>query len=369
MKIGTITFWDTEDNYGQVLQCYALISFLESMGHSAYLVRTNPTPKKKVGIVHKLFTLLFLLLHPRSLTALKRKRNGMKISMSKAPFIDRGFSRFKEENIPCTDVIYNYDDLLKKPLDVDALICGSDQIWSTMDPLMFLQIPGRFKRISYSASFGGVKMVNLLDWMQIKSWLKTFDYISVRESDGIEICNRMRLKADVLPDPTLLLKREEYCSLADIEKRDVSEPYILLYLLGNEMDVDINNIFEFAKDKQLGVKYVASQGQYDKYDKVFPSIPEWLFLIKNAQAVITNSFHGTVFSLIFNTPFLTIPLSGSAKRMNGRINDLLSRFHLENRIYTGDLNRVLEHVDFSSFNSTRRSDIEYVHRLLENILK
>ncbi len=368
MKIGTITFWDTEDNYGQVLQCYALISFLESMGHSAYLVRTKATPKKRGGIVHKLFTLLFLLLHPSSLTALKRKRNGIQPGMPKAPFIDRGFSRFKEENIPCTDTIYNYDDLLKKTLDVDALICGSDQIWSTMDPLLFLQIPGRFKRISYSASFGGAKLVNYLDKRQVKAWLESFDFISVRESDGIEICKKMGLQAEILPDPTLLLRSNEYESLLNKENRDANEPYLLLYLLGNKMDVDIKEVFELAEEKHLTVKYVASQGRYDEYEKLYPTIPEWLYLVKNARVVVTNSFHGTVFSLIFNTPFMTIPLSGNAKRMNRRIIDLLSTYHMADRMYEGDFRKAFNQMDFSFFNLVHEKNINYVRTLLGNLL-
>ena len=366
MKIGIITFWDTEENYGQVLQCYAMVKYLKILGHNAFLIKTKDTSGSKRTVKQKLYTLLYMISHPGSFYSELRKKSSQN-GIPEGIVVKRNFSFFREQYLPSSEKIYTYEDLAQQPLDCDVIICGSDQIWSSISPLMYLQFPGNFKRISYAASFGGFQIKNRIDRKQVKSWLDTFDFVSVREKAGVAICNELGVKAELFPDPTLLLDKEDYESVSDKNCQN-QNPYILIYMLGNRTEFDLGNVYNLACENHLDVKYVASQGRVDEFEKIYPTIPEWLSLIKNARAVITNSFHGTVFSLIFNTPFLTVPLSGTVTRMNGRISDLLTRCHLEKRIFSGDLNAIFDEIDFSSFNSIKEKDVMRVSDVMKTIL-
>ena len=126
--------------------------------------------------------------------------------------------------------------------------------------------------------------------------------------------------------------------------------YILLYLLGNDMDFDISSVYDWADKHHFAVKYVASQGRLDNYEKIYPNVDEWLGLIQSAKYVVTNSFHGTVFSVIMNRKFLTIPLSGAFTRMNGRVIDLLGRLGLESRIYSGNMDVLSLPIEYDEIN-------------------
>ena len=348
MKIGTITFWDTEDNYGQVLQCYALIKYLEDRGHQPQLVKTDQSNLYDQSYIHKIYTLFGMVLHPRRFLNLRKRNKAHNVNKLETPAVDRHFSEFKKNYIPSTEKVYTYSELCYANLGMDAFVCGSDQVWSGFSKLMFLQFPGSFKRISYAASFGGARPQNGLD----------------KKKEGVEICNSLKAKAHMVPDPTLLLGEKEYEKLIQIPKETRDEDYVLLYLLGNEMSVTVDEIMAFAKANHLNVKYVASQNRNDGFDKIYPSIGEWLYLIKHASYIITNSFHGTVFSLQFHTPFVTIPLAGETARMNGRIFDLLTDCGLKERIYTDSLNQLLRPLDFTLFEQFKNKGIERVNELM-----
>lgn len=367
MKIGIITFWDTQDNYGQVLQNYALITFLKNKGYKSFLVKTKKT-KYKTSVLHKLSTFFSLVFRPQNLLKLFYPTSTA-VTLVSNRFIDRNFDGFRQEYIPSTNEIYTYEDLCEKGIDADVMICGSDQVWSFVSPLMFLQFPGSFKRIAYAASFGGFKVQNLVDKRTLKKWLKTFDLISVREKDGVEICNSLDTEALLVPDPTLLLERERYEKLFLKSKSRKDSPYILLYLLGNQIDIDVKAIYDFAENNGIRIVYVASQGREDKYNKEYPSIESWLDLVCNAKYMITNSFHGTVFALTFNIPFISILLTGNASRMNHRIEDLLSKYDLKDRIYKTDMEELFRPVDFSKFNKIKEADIINISSLFDKYLE
>lgn len=109
----------------------------------------------------------------------------------------------------------------------------------------------------------------------------------------------------------------------------------MMYLLGNETNVPVNTINSFIAESNLILKYVASQNRIDDFPKIYPTIPEWLSLMAQAECVITNSFHGTVFAILFNKPFVVFPLKGKDEGMNGRLVSILTRLQLGDRIYDG----------------------------------
>lgn len=370
MKIGVITFCETQENYGQVLQCFALIRFLRLMGHEAFLIKyaTQRHRSKILRVLAFVYRYLFKSKYRRNIQNLW-KQSG-KISIKVAYQSLRKFDDFRTHYIPSTNNIYNEQSLIKQPPIADAYICGSDQIWSSPSSAFFLQFGGDdIKRIAYAPSLGGVQPKG--EWREtMKTYLKRFDYISSREKNGVRILQEMGFTQAVMqPDPTLLLKAEEYRNLEAHIKNDKTQPYILLYLLGNETDVDVQDVFNFAHTHNMDLRYVASQGRTDDFPKLYPTIEEWLGLIDQASFIVTNSFHGTVFCLQFNKPFLVLPVKGSFSRMNNRIYDLLEKYRLMDRIYNGSLDKLFSKIDFSLFNQIREKEADNVQVALTNILK
>lgn len=186
----------------------------------------------------------------------------------------------------------------------------------------------------------------------MKSYLSKFDVVTVREKSGVDICKLLgRGDVQLVLDPTFLLSKDDYRLLYKSTRTKPVNDYIFLYLLGNKIDFDVKDVFEWAARYNLEVKYVSSQGRVDSFKKEYPTIEDWIQLIENAKYVITNSFHGMVFSIIMNTPFIVVPLAGSFVRMNERIYDILSLLKLKSRIYKDNLDILLSEIDFSSVNT------------------
>lgn len=347
MKIGIVTFWWTEDNYGQVLQCYALQCLLRKMGHDPFLIKTYPD-EYKVDRNKRYYINTFLsILNPKKIFIYIKRKLQKRKKGSKQFFVDRKFDEFRDRYISSTPNVYHYSDLMQNPPIADVYITGSDQVWCHPSPIYYLNWGDKkVKRVSYAASFGFTK-ASLSYINTVKPWLKMFDIVSVREESGIEICGKAgRKNAICVPDPTLMLEKLDYVNLL-VENRNNEENILLLYLLGNEIDFEVQDIYDFAARYSLKVKFVASQGRFDSYQKEYPTIENWLSLINDAKYIVTNSFHGTVFSIIFEKKFLVIPLSGKDSRMNTRIDTLLNKYDLQERKFIDDLDVLLNDIDFS----------------------
>lgn len=354
MKIGTITFWNSEDNYGQLLQCFALLKLLKEKGHDPFLIKFERERKRSKLPQRILVGIKMFIKNPKVFLETIRFKKQQLYSEKKFVSVDRKFSQFRKKYIPSTEVVYAENELYINPPLADVYICGSDQIWSGGNPTMFLQfVPKDRKKIAYAASFGGSRPENI---DEVSKFLKTFDYVSLRENSGVDLCKQLGCsKAELVPDPTLLLDSIVYQDMAK-NVQVVNEKYILLYLLGNEIPISVVSIFTFAKKNNLKIKYVASQGRVDDFPKIFPTIEEWISLIDNASYVITNSFHGTIFSLLLNTPFLVLPLSGLRSKMNVRINDLLEKYGMMDRIYKHTLDIIYSPISFEKFNSLQKAE-------------
>ena len=358
MKIGILTFWQTEDNFGQLLQCYATQTYLQSLGHETFLVRTinghSYNPSFKEQCINKLRTAYRLYHYPWYFTK-NAVASGIYLlahGKFRKHVIDLGFESFREHYLHCTKV-YTLDELRKNPPQADAFIVGSDQIWNTTDGIYFLSwAKDETKKIAYAASFGARR--STLDFCQlIAPWLKRFDAVSVREDSGLKICEDAQRKDTVcVVDPTMLLEAADYRKIA---KSSVPhEKYLFIYFLGTRTMINWKQIHRFAKEKRLKIVYVASQGQVDKFKHTQASIHEWLALIDNAEYVLTNSFHGTVFTLLFGKKFLTYPVCGVAAKMNDRISTLLKPLGLETHIYDGNINKVESTIDYKYVHSVMR---------------
>lgn len=361
VKVGVITHWGALDNYGQTIQTYALQKALEKNGVESYLIRYTGNARKS-SIWRKLLRIYNIR---RMYAYFLRKKNDAKNKVINKDN-HRDLRLFLEENITLAPFIYSRKDLLLNPPQADIFMTGSDQVWNKLDKTYFLDFtPWSAKRISYAASFGGVCYEGS-ELETLKFLLKPFDIITVRESEGLQICEKAgRPDAFLAPDPTLLLTAADYSSIA-IQPQE-KKPYILLYMLGSKNSYNIKECYTFASKHNLDVRYVASQRQFDDYPKIYPEMGEWLGLIQNARYVITNSFHGTVFSLIFNRQFITIPLDSDSRKMNNRVEDLLKPFDLLSRI-TNENNILLTSINYQEINDYLTSIKDQGYKILSKMI-
>lgn len=363
-NVGIITFWDSKDNYGQLLQNFALIKFLESLGFHAKLIRVENCVKK--GAFYYMKKLLFFLVSPQKLykKILSEKiKHTTKIENQKH---SRGFETFREKNIPATDYIH-MSNLFLSPPPYDVFITGSDQVWFSLFPLYYLQFaPPESKKIAYAASMGGFKPAGK-KMQTLRKLVKDFDYVSLREKQAYNYFIQNKIcAADYVPDPTLLLSKEDYKSL--YEEQKFEKPYIFLYLLGNKLQFDVSQIYQYAQKKRLDVVYVASQGRSDSYTKQYPTIEEWLNLIEHAEMIVTNSFHGTCFSMIYRKKFMALLLNGVFAKMNDRITDMLEKYGLSNRIFSESIDDCEKDIDYALFEKITGEEKKYVAQKLKEVI-
>ncbi len=339
MRIGIFTLWNTQTNYGGVLQNFALQKYLSAQGHEPFLVRYK----------HRSVTL--------EIKRLIKKILGKKdcVQYNIPEYEQRGFEDFRKKNTSFTEqIFYSARQLNKNFPKADVFIAGSDQVWNyntfdgSGDPY-FLDF-GRnrkFARIAYAVSFGSINVrPKFLKYIFPK--IKKFDAISCRENEGLDICRLAGVHLDDLKtvcDPTILLTKEKYDSIAD-NQYDVSGKYIMAYFLGWKTDIPQKEIISFAKENKFQLRYVPSQGMDNNCFGVpsdYPTIPQWISLVRGAQFFVTNSFHGTVFAVIYHVPFIVIPVGGGKERMNSRITTLLKKIGCEDRIYKdGNLEEILK---------------------------
>ena len=338
MKIGIITFWQSQDNYGQILQCWALQHFLMSIGHDAYLIRythTNPKPllKEQLKKILKVYPVLKKILN---LLCIKKKSLQL-VSHQ------RCFDDFKNKNIKQSSIVYrNLSDLQKNPPQADCYIVGSDQVWAQLlytsnNETYFLNFGDKkIKRISYAASFAMEEYPQKMR-QRLSKQLQRFDAISVREKSGVRICDSVGVKAELVLDPTFLLGREFYMRFITGNRND---NYVFFYVLNINSPEDIywEQLSSFFQSQQYKMIVTTASGfnqiSFELKDCIYeyPTIEQWLSLIYNSALVVTTSFHGVALSIKLNKPFLFIPLSGPYAGSNNRVLDLLDALGLSERV-------------------------------------
>ncbi|NNH38940.1 polysaccharide pyruvyl transferase family protein [Acinetobacter terrae] len=341
-------------NYGGTLQAYALQTIVKSVGAEVVTLNYQTKPK---------FFLRFLLSVIKSFV-LNRKDKFPLLSSEKL-VIEKYHTEFIKKHINRSEIILSELDLIKhfNNTEYDAIIVGSDQVWRVeyspnIDNFFLNVYTGSAKRISYAASFG------IDEWQftpektsEIETWLGKFDAISVREDSAVTLCkNYLNLKAYHVLDPTLLLTKEYYLNL--IKKSPQKDTGIFTYILDSSQEK--NNIVANIS-KKLGLNTFQNQ-PIKKFktnffikkedDYVYPKIEDWLAAFRDASFIITDSFHGTVFSIIFNKPFITV---ANRERGVARFSSLLKIFNLEHRLIssldqlTNDL--ILSNIDFNEVNT------------------
>jgi hypothetical protein len=322
MKTATITFQNT-NNYGAALQCYALHKTIISLGADNEVINyVSP-----------------YLNHSYSIGALREKGLiryclGIAYAIIRSPR-NKNFAKFRRF-IKLTST-YDYKTIGSIEQRFDLFIAGSDQVWNGglvgYDKNYFLGfIKESTKKVSYAASFGFLNIPqDKRDWY--KKILSDYKYYNVREESGISIIkDLLDVNANLTIDPTLLLSRKDWESVMALPS--VTEPYILVYQLSPS-----NQLIEVVEKMRLitGYKVIAIpfiMGLYFKYSSRIKSGPaEWLGLFHQADYIITDSFHGTVFSVLFNKRFWACVSQNEV-----RITSLLRQLGLEKRLIFSDKN-------------------------------
>ena len=303
MKKVAILTWLNNENYGSILQAYALQQFIRKQGYIVEDIDYDASNKVKIinWISNRNSPSLFL-------DKIKKKTckwfSKQKIDFSLKQY---KFKEFKENNIITTKKYKSPNELSEITKKYDIYVCGSDQIWSPklMNPVFYFSFLDKDEyKISYATSLG-VSYINERKKEKIRTLLKSFNFISVREEKGKELLKDLTEKnISVQLDPTFLLDKNEWEELLNSQSNYNSNngKYIFLYLLSPNKKY-IEKVKKIAKKENLKVKIVLTDigpfntGFYELSD-IGPL--EWLDLIKKAKFVFTDSFHGCIFSLIFN---------------------------------------------------------------------
>lgn len=293
MKVSILT-QPLLNNYGCLLQNYALQKVLHRMGIiSCTIDHSPPNIPLRIYILSWLKTLIMRIVGNKRPFAKIQKPTSRKMF----------FDNFVLKYIKTT----KYGKNIKKcfPKETDVVIVGSDQVWRPRYnyrclPDMFLYFCRKnknLKRIAYAASFGVDYWEYTPQMTKVCSELaQKFDAISVREESGVELCKEhLGVDATWVLDPTLLLTKEDYLPICE-EVPVCNEKYLAVYVLDENEEV-ITTYKKKATARGLIVK------KFHADSKSTLTIPEWLAVFRDASYVVTDSFHGTVFSIIFGKEF------------------------------------------------------------------
>lgn len=340
MKIGILTFHRAE-NFGAVLQCYALQSYLESLGHKVEIIDYRCKAIEEVYYLFDLRSLFRLNIVSAFISYFKRILL-WKDRLEKK----RGYVSFRDKYLHLTKSIYK----IKEDLGYDAYITGSDQVWNTsllhgFNRIYFLDFPTskEAKKISYAVSSEQQAIKNLYLYKdKLCSILNQFNSISVREDNfAKELSNYTSTHIEVCVDPTFLIPKEKYLQLAIKPKE---QNYILVYHMA---EIPEGSTIADQLAEATGYSIIEIHAHFKKRkdpnrhkENLGPL--ELLGYIAHANYIITSSFHGLAFSLILQKNFCIV-----SRPNNNRLLNILKLLNLENRIISKTNSIPTSNIDYS----------------------
>lgn len=341
MEIAIFTIFNGNNNYGGMLQAYALQHIINTLGYNCKqvifestnnVIYTSKIRRCKQYSIQEIIKKVFENIVERKTFLITDKIKTRLVL----------FDNFRKNVVCCSKKIYslaNIDDLCN---DFDIFVVGSDQVWNpnVVNKFFFLDFKTTTQtKIAYAASIGRSHL-SKYETSFFRKYLNTFDFISVREKSAkllLEQCNII-VPVSVTLDPTMLLTKEEWNTIS--VRRIIQDKYVLFYAFSYcSFHAQINEYYTRKGLKVVFIPYVKQK--YNAFDNKLKFEPIWdvgpsefLSLIKYAEYVITDSFHGTVFSIIYNRQFFVFKrdLDKNKTSKNARLNDLLSVFSLKNRL-------------------------------------
>lgn len=348
MRIGILTL-PLHANYGGILQAYALQTILKKMGHQVVVFNKKIKYSLPLWRLPLSFTKRIIKKYiigrkdTRIFAELYQKRDFPIIAQHTQYFINQYINTYKVDSFSTL-----------KEVDFDAIVVGSDQVWrfkyfvsmfgeGIENAFLLFAKDWRTRKIAYAASFGvDIWELSKKQTRECKELIKKFDFISVREDSAVDLCKRYLGVDNVehVLDPTLLLKKEDYIDLVLQENEPVSGGNLFYYLLDKDEQKmsAVEKTAQFLNLNPFTVMPIDNRSRNIE-DRVYPTVTKWLRGFMDAKFVVTDSFHGVVFSILFNIPFVVI---SNETRGSARFLSVLKMFSLENRLINNsdDLNKI-----------------------------
>ena len=333
------------NNYGAVLQAYGLQTYLENVGNRVIFINYKYSGSTKLTFKQKLLRKIKSFLQPEKVQYIKNKQHA--------------FSEFKKKYISITDKQY-YNEVNIELSDSDIVICGSDQVWNSdlngMKPGFYLDFSEKQKSFTYAASVGRAPLTNK-DKELITEYVKDIDRVSVREQSLLEYLKSENIDSQLVCDPVFLLQKDEWSKIAKLNDK---HNYILVY--GMADTDELRKTVQKVSQKHNKKVYYIWGGKDNPYSKIYGEKiecygpDEFLGCIINADLVITNSFHGAAFSMIFNKKLYVVKHTNR----NDRLDNLLS--------ISGNIGKIIDSVDFEIVNKeiSGENSLEKMHLLIQS---
>lgn len=356
MKAGIVSLYGYF-NYGNRLQSYAVQQILRGLGFETEVIYIQSYKQKIREILTDIYFSRCAQLVLRSSKKLKNKyRRQKNIEKFNKQYINaKGYTSLNRIN------------------DADYFVLGSDQVWNpkryddVKKQLFFLTFTEEKKKVCFAPSFGVSEIPD--EWaLYFKKELETFPMLSVREKAGRDIIKKLTgREAEVLIDPTLLINAEEWLKIINKPSNvDLNKNYVLNYFIGGQTEKAKEKSEFFSSECQLEI--------YNMFDTqssgLFSSGPsEFLYLIKNARIIQTDSFHACVFSFLFGKPFLLYAREGADPDMLSRLETFFSLFDLERKYVNSGLpNDDFEcdyHTGYERLDEERRKAIQFLKKSMK----
>ncbi len=319
MKVGILTFQNA-NNFGAVLQAYALQHYLLQNDVDCEFINYNMNANNKN-------------IHIKDIKVSKIKDKFLFLKNIDKYKKIRKFNKFRKKYLKINRKEYFIDQqFYESDIDYDIIIVGSDQVWNSKiindSKVFYLDFTDKAIKISYAASFGH-EILTAKEQEYIKTYLKKFQAVSVREKQVVNMLQKYTdQKIQHVTDPVFLLNKNQWESIMKPYK--MHQKYIFVYLM--EKVTEINQIIWYInKDSNYKVVYCGQGDNINNATKIEDIGPsEFLFLMNNAEVVITNSFHGTAFSILFEKNFFVI----SHSRYNARIENMVDLIGEKQKIIT-----------------------------------
>lgn len=368
MIIKTLTTYNVY-NYGASLQAYALMTYLKHKGHNVEIINYQPEYLRRkynykwVNPESKMSKFIFTRCVYRIMKYLQRQTT---IKRKKA------FDKFTSTQLCQTKTLYlSHSDLKNNPPEADLFIVGSDQVWNVFyetgrDDAFFLDFVIEGNKASYAASFSYLN-IDDKNATRIKSLLQDFKAVSIREIQGISFLQKLGIKATWVLDPVFLLSKNEWISL--MPSYEKKEKYLLIYDFEGNKSL---KLFAIKYAQTYNLKIYSINDTYPRFyaHKNFNNAgpQEFLTLIYNCEAFISNSFHGTAFSIIFNKPVFVF--NRHRHKVNSRMESLMTLFELTECIEP-KINRLTKYKDIFNYKKInniieqeKKKSINFIDKLL-----
>ena len=356
MKIGILTF-HRAINFGAVLQMYALNNLIKNNGHEAEIInyhnlqmRNDFNLLKKISIRSLFF---FIILFPRNSIA----------RLKFIKFIKRYFKLSGKLLSSSTEL----EEIVKK---YDKIVSGSDQVFNTEityeDYNYFLEFcHDKDKKIAYAPSFGFSSFNLESKQNRISKLLLDFKYLSIREIQGQEIIKKLINKSvPIVLDPTYLLDAKEWLKIA--KKVNIKGEYLLVYSYGSDSLDDF--VKTLSQKERLKVVWINGPLKKRLYKNQIPigriGPQEFVWLFANAKYIVTNSFHGTAFSIIFKKNFYLEMLKDKLETRNSRFQTIIKELSLGDRLIDSAGIKEIKNIDYTAvykkLNQWKKKSLDYL---------